>query len=91
MRIPKQENLESVKPLRPISLCDTIYKIVTKVIVNIIKLLITNWVSQNQNGFIEERCTEINLVSAYDILHSMHKIIKEDALVGFESGSRKGL
>lgn len=38
--ISKQSNPEIVKQLRPIILCKTMYKLVTKVLVNRLKLLI---------------------------------------------------
>lgn len=53
--IPKVENPSTVKQLRPISLCNTIYKIVTKIIVQRLKPVITEWISPNQTGFIKGR------------------------------------
>ena len=71
--IPKQECPETVKHYRPISLCNTIYKVVTKVLVNRLKPLIPHWISHNQNGFIKGRGTDVNLVVTSEILHSMHR------------------
>lgn len=53
--IPKVDNPTTVKQLRPISLCNTIYKIVTKIIVQRLKPVIPDWISTNQNGFIKGR------------------------------------
>lgn len=41
--IPRQNSLEMVKHFRPISLCNTLYKVVTKVLVNRLKPLIPKW------------------------------------------------
>ena len=71
--IPKQSCPETVKHLRPISLCNTIYKLVTKIIVNRLKPLIPHWISMNQNSFIKGRGPEVNLVVAAEVLHSMQK------------------
>lgn len=71
--IPKQNPPETVKHLRPISLCNTVYKIATKVIVNRLKPLIPYWISPNQNSFIKGRGPDVNLVVASEILHSMNK------------------
>ena len=89
--IPKQQNPESVKQLRPISLCSTVYKLVTKILVNRMKPLIPSWVSKNQNGFIQGRGTDINLVVASEVLHSMNKKRGKKRLVCPKSGPGKGL
>ena len=71
--IPKQDPPETVKHLRPISLCNTLYKLVTKILVNRLKPWIPEWISPNQNSFIKGRGPKVNLVVASEILHSMHK------------------
>ena len=49
------------------------YKLVTKIVVNRMRPLIPSWISRNQNGFIQGRGTDVNLVVASEILHAMHK------------------
>ena len=71
--IPKVEHPTTVKQLRPISLCNTIYKVITKIIVQRLKPIMPNWISPNQNGFIKGRGPEVNIVVATEILHSMNK------------------
>ena len=71
--IPKQSSPEIIKQFRPISLCNTLYKLVTKILVNRLTPLIPDWISSNQNSFIKGRGPDINLVVASEILHSMHK------------------
>ena len=71
--IPKQDNPENVKQLRPISLCNTVYKLVTKILVTRMKPYMPKWVSENQNGFIQGRGIDINLTVASEVLHSMYK------------------
>ena len=71
--IPKQNPPDTVKHLRPISLCNTLYKLATKVIVNRLKPLIPYWISPNQNSFIKGRGPDVNIVVATEILHSMKK------------------
>lgn len=70
--IPKQNPPETVKHLRPISLCNTLYKLATKVIVNTIKPLIPCWISPNQNSLSKGRGPDINIVVATEVLHSMN-------------------
>ena len=71
--IPKQHPPETVKHLRPISLCNTLYKLATKVLVNRLKPLIPYWISPNQNSFIKGRGPEVNIVVASEILHSLKR------------------
>lgn len=53
--IPKQSSPDTIKQYRPISLCNTIYKLITKILVNRVKTLIPEWISPNQNNFIKGR------------------------------------
>ena len=45
--IPKVNNLEKVSNFRPISLCNVIYKIVTKVIANRLKPMLNSIIFKN--------------------------------------------
>jgi hypothetical protein len=47
--IPKVQNPERLKDLRPISLCNVIYKIASKVLSNRLKLILAEIISQNQS------------------------------------------
>ena len=50
--IPKCPNLESLKNFRPISLCNSIYKVVTKIIVGRIRPHLDKLISPNQTAFV---------------------------------------
>ena len=71
--IPKQSSPETVKHLRPISLCNTIYKLVTKIIVNRLKPFIPQCISPNQNSFMKGRGPDVNIVVASEIIHPLQK------------------
>jgi len=72
--IPKVDQPEHIKQFRPISLCNTLYKIVSKVLTNRIKDTIANVVSPNQTGFIPGRCIRENIIVAQEMAHSMGKM-----------------
>lgn len=71
--IPKQHPPEMVKHLRPISLCNTIYKHITKIVVNRFKTPHPPPDLPKPKQFYKREGTKINLVVASKILHSMHK------------------
>jgi hypothetical protein len=57
-----------------ISLCNTLYKIVSKVVVNRLKESIPVIVSPFQTGFVPGRSIHENIVVAQEIVHSMNKM-----------------
>ncbi|KAL2924062.1 hypothetical protein RDABS01_015553, partial [Bienertia sinuspersici] len=68
--IPKVDHPESLKHYRPISLCNSTYKIVSKILVQRIRPLLQNIISPNQNSFLPGRGTEVNYIVASEALHS---------------------
>jgi len=53
--IPKQNAPKSLDEYRPISLCNCIYKIITKIIRRRLKGILSEFISQEQFGFLEGR------------------------------------
>jgi hypothetical protein len=72
--IPKVEKPEFVNQFRPISLCNNIYKVMSKVMVNRLKESMQFLISPYQTGFIPGRCIHENIVVAQEMVHSMHKM-----------------
>lgn len=72
--IPKTTNLHYVHHYRLISLFNSIYKILSKIIVNRLKMCMDRFIPPNQIGFIPMRNIHENIVVAREILHSMHKL-----------------
>lgn len=71
--IPNQPSPKMVKQFRPITLCYTLYKLVTKFLVTRLKLIIPSCISHNQDSFIKGRVPDVNLLLVSEVLHSMHK------------------
>ena len=59
--IPKVNNLERVSNCRPISLCNVIYKIISKVIANRLEPLLESIISETRSAFIADRLIANNI------------------------------
>src|SRR4051812_43067631 len=69
--IPKLETPTSITQFRPISLCTVIYKIVTKLIVNKLKIVIPSIVGPAQTSFVSGRHITENIIIAQEVIHTM--------------------
>ncbi|CAL1381513.1 unnamed protein product [Linum trigynum] len=79
--IPKVENVETMKQLRPISLCQFVYKIISKIMAARIALILPVIISDCQNAFIRERQIVENILMGHELMHYLK--IKNRGKKGF--------
>ena len=71
--IPKIQGLETLGNYKPISLCNTVYKIVTKIIVACLRPYLEKLVSPLQTAFVLGRKGIDNTVIVQELLNSISK------------------
>lgn len=69
--IPKVDTSQTVRDLRPISLCNVVYKTISKVLWNRLKLVLPGLVDNAQFAFVFGRSIQDNVIVAFEALHAM--------------------
>ena len=69
--IPKKEGVDRFDQFRPIALCNVVYKIITKLIVERLKPFLGPLISGEQGGFVDGRLILDGVVIASEVVHSM--------------------
>jgi hypothetical protein len=69
--IPKEERVTNTKNFRPISLCNVIYKIISKVIALKLKPILPFIISKEQSGYVEGIQIMDSIILVHDIIHSL--------------------
>jgi hypothetical protein len=69
--IPKMSNPGSVSEFQSISLCNVIFKLLSKVLANRLKTVLPAIISPTQSAFILERLITDNVIASYETMHTM--------------------
>jgi hypothetical protein len=89
--IPKENNSVSFNDYRSISLCNLIYKVISKVLSNRIKPILERCLSVEQLGFLKGRRIQDAIGAAHESLHNIKKkntkalVLKLDLKKAFDS------
>ncbi|KAA3471346.1 reverse transcriptase [Gossypium australe] len=69
--IPKLDKPKNMTHFLPISLCNVIYKIIAKAMVNRMSDILGDCINEAQGAFIPGRLISDNVLIAYEVLHSL--------------------
>ena len=82
--ISKGDDPTRMKDFWPRSLCNVLYKIITKVLVNRLRPFIPELISSMQSGFVHGRNTQDNSILAQEIMHYMKKSKDKKGMVAYK-------
>ena len=82
--IPKIDHPSSVKELRPISLFNVTYKLITKVLVNRLRPFLNNLICPMQSSFLPNRGTTDNALVAHEVIHHMSMSSAKQGSIAFK-------
>lgn len=70
--VPKVPNASAVTDFRLIACCNTIYKVITKILANRIAAVLNDLISPSQNAFVKGRRIRDNILTAQELFAGFH-------------------
>lgn len=90
--VPKRPGASSISDYRPISCCNTLNKVISKLLVHRLKPILPALILPNQTAFVQGRLLVENTVLAAEIIHGYHRnkgpkrmVIKVDIAKAFDT------
>ncbi|WZY87154.1 hypothetical protein YC2023_033538 [Brassica napus] len=90
--IPKHDDAKEIKDYRPISCCNILYKVISKVLANRLKILLPELIEPNQCAFVKGRLLLENILLATELVNGYHRpsikarsVLKLDISKAFDS------
>ncbi|XP_056848880.1 uncharacterized protein LOC108820129 [Raphanus sativus] len=71
--VPKKMDSLEMRDFRPIACCNVLYKVISKIIANRLRLILPRLVSENQTAFIKGRLLLENVLLASELVKDYHK------------------
>ena len=79
--IPKESKPSTFNRFRPISLCNASYKIISKLLANMLKLLLRKLISPLQGGFVKGHQILVNVIQVQESMQSSFNINEKGMLI----------
>ena len=80
--IPKISNPKRMTDFRPISLCNVVYKLISKILANRLKPLLPQIISENQSAVTSDRLITDNVSVAFELMHYLdHKTVGKEGFL----------